>query len=816
MRLINTKTLQLEEFNEDNRPLYAILSHTWGDQEVTFQHMQDDRSHHSWKAGYRKIAQTCKVALNSGIGYAWVDTCCIDKTSSAELSEAINSMFRWYEDAEICYAYLPDVVGPSSGGLAVVESRWFTRGWTLQELIAPRNLVFYATNWKYINSRSNLSEAIARVTGIEERLLKDNRAKAGSILRTTSIARRMSWAARRQTARTEDLAYCLLGIFDINMPLVYGEGARAFTRLQEQIIQHTDDQSIFAWGLHDGIKPEAGPDTSTSVLAPSPAAFVASGDIVQVDTGEESAPFSLTNRGIRIDLRVGLIRGRRYGIIPCRRNKATGLLMIKLQNLQGNRFFRVADAPVTWRSYLAWKRTPKIPVYLMTVPPPEKHQIPSGSFLVELPRDQIAVHSVSKGYTWSPATDLITRNEPEPHRHSLFEAIRAFGPAKEVYSATDQKNFRRLRRMLRIDPRKVKGQIEDTSGGLQKDSHRWLLNHEGFHRFQNDPQTPLLWISGGPGTGKAMLLCGLIDELSAKPTALSYFFYRASNPRLNSGVAVLRGLLYVLACQRPSLISGYDLLGKQRDEDTSTWEPLAKLVSSTLEDPLLEGAVLVVDALNECSADRESLIEFTKKPSRVKWIISSRDLPDVRDDWNGLSQVTLRLEAHEDVISHFVDTYIQRKPGNLGREKNFDRKTRSILNSPHSSLCKRILAIATVVFCPVTLEELGNLDFELQDVNEELLEELILTCGPFLTLHKKTIDFVHLSAREFLLSAGYRLVMPLGVAHQQARVFFASMKCLINTLREDIYSLQNSGVRIHEVPRLDPGPLLAVGYSCTN
>ncbi|KAJ4171977.1 hypothetical protein NW754_007574, partial [Fusarium falciforme] len=293
MRLINTKTLQLEEFNEDNRPLYAILSHTWGDQEVTFQHMQDDRSHHSWKAGYRKIAQTCKVALNSGIGYAWVDTCCIDKTSSAELSEAINSMFRWYEDAEICYAYLPDV-----------------------ELIAPRNLVFYATNWKYINSRSNLSEAIARVTGIEERLLKDNRAKAGSILRTTSIARRMSWAARRQTARTEDLAYCLLGIFDINMPLVYGEGTRAFTRLQEQIIQHTDDQSIFAWGLHDGIKPEAGPDTSTSVLAPSPAAFVASGDIVQVDTGEESAPFSLTNRGIRIDLRVGLIRGRRYGIIP--------------------------------------------------------------------------------------------------------------------------------------------------------------------------------------------------------------------------------------------------------------------------------------------------------------------------------------------------------------------------------------------------------------------------------------------------------------------------------------------------------------------
>ncbi|KAH7254591.1 heterokaryon incompatibility protein-domain-containing protein [Fusarium solani] len=414
MRLINARTLKLEEFNETNRPPYAILSHSWGDKELTFQDMQGDTGQHYWKAGYCKIFGTCKVALNFGIEYAWVDTCCIDKTSSAELSEAINSMFRWYEDAEICYAYLSDIYDPPYAEVAVVQSRWFTRGWTLQELIAPRHLVFYATNWEYINSRSNLSKAISSATRIDERRLQDNRAKAGSILRSSSIAQRMSWASRRQTTRTEDLAYCLLGIFDINMPLLYGEGTKTFTRLQEQIIQHTDDQSIFAWGLRNGIKPESSPDTSTSVLAPSPAAFVASGDIVQVNTGEESTPFSLTNRGIRIDLRVEWIRGRRYGIIPCRRNKATDLLMIQLQELQGNRFFRVSDAPVTWRSYLAWKRTPKIPVYLMTAPPPEKHRIPSGSFLVELPRGKIAVHRVSEGYTWSPATGLITMNEPEP------------------------------------------------------------------------------------------------------------------------------------------------------------------------------------------------------------------------------------------------------------------------------------------------------------------------------------------------------------------------------------------------------------------
>lgn len=413
MRLINTRSLKLEEFNEVNRPSYAILSHTWGDEEITFQQMQDDTSQHARKAGYQKIVRTCKIALYYDLEYAWVDTCCIDKTSSAELSEAINSMFRWYEDAQICYAYLPDVYDPSDGEIAVVQSRWFTRGWTLQELIAPRHLVFYTFNWKYIGSRSNLGKAISNATGIDERLLQNGRAEAGPILRSSSIAQRMSWASGRQTTRTEDLAYCLLGIFDINMPLLYGEGTKAFTRLQEEIIRHTDDQSIFAWGLRKGLTQIFKFDKRTSILAPSPAAFSASGDIVQVDTGEESAPFSLTNRGIRIDLRVRRIGGQPYGIIPCGQNKATNLLMIKLEELHGNRFFRANCAPVAWTSHLVWKRTPIFPVYLMTVPPPEKYQIPPGSFLVKLLSRDIAVYSVSEGYTWSPTTGVITMDEPE-------------------------------------------------------------------------------------------------------------------------------------------------------------------------------------------------------------------------------------------------------------------------------------------------------------------------------------------------------------------------------------------------------------------
>ncbi|KAM6509682.1 hypothetical protein FALCPG4_017329 [Fusarium falciforme] len=413
MRLINTKTLRLEGFNEVNRPPYAILSHTWGGQEVTFQDMQDVSDQHLLKAGYQKILQTCKVALNSNIEYAWVDTCCIDKTSSAELSEAINSMFRWYEGAEICYAYLPDVNDISDGRSTVVKSRWFTRGWTLQELIAPRKLFFYASTWELIDSRSSLSETIADATGIDKRLFQDNRHDLGGILRSSSIAQRMNWASRRETTRTEDLAYCLLGIFDINMPLLYGEGNKAFTRLQEEIIKHTDDQSIFAWGLSPSNTHPPRSSTSTSVLAPSPMAFAESEDIASVDTCQESAPFSITNRGIRIDMRIRRGFPHTYGIISCRQKKSTELLTIVLEELSGYRFYRIQEAPIKWTSHLEWKRTPNITVYLMTAPPPEIYCIPGGSFLINPLPEGIYVKSITAGYTWSPATGLVTMDKPE-------------------------------------------------------------------------------------------------------------------------------------------------------------------------------------------------------------------------------------------------------------------------------------------------------------------------------------------------------------------------------------------------------------------
>ncbi|KAF5669200.1 het domain-containing protein [Fusarium circinatum] len=206
MRLINIKTLELQEFFNENTPPYAILSHAWGEQEVTFQDWQN-RQQVTQKHGYSKILKACKEALNHNLEWLWVDTNCIDKSSSAELSEAINSMFAYYQKSEICFAYLADVPTVSQDSellySQIQASRWFTRGWTLQELIAPKHLTFYAADWTEIgNKGGSLVEFIASITKIDMVYLSGR----GRIYRA-SIAHRMSWLAKRTTTRTEDMAY---------------------------------------------------------------------------------------------------------------------------------------------------------------------------------------------------------------------------------------------------------------------------------------------------------------------------------------------------------------------------------------------------------------------------------------------------------------------------------------------------------------------------------------------------------------------------------------------------------------------------------
>ncbi|KAK2027392.1 heterokaryon incompatibility protein [Colletotrichum zoysiae] len=314
MWLINTTTYQLCMFAGTNVPPYAILSHTWGPDEVTFQDIHN-LPLAATRAGFAKIQGCCLQALRHDIAWAWVDSCCIDKTSSADISEAINSMYSYYLHSRVCFVYLVDVPpltsSPPMAQLpSLASSRWFTRGWTLQELIAPRRSIFYAADWSRLGTKGLHSterpfiQALASITGIFESVLANTRHP-----RHYSLAERMSWAAARQTTRDEDLAYCLMGLFAVNMPVLYGEGlASAFRRLQHEIISTSPDETIFAWRADPAreiVDPYTGEGRrrvvhSSGLLADSPADFARSRDVHQraLHSASPFRLFSMTNMGL--------------------------------------------------------------------------------------------------------------------------------------------------------------------------------------------------------------------------------------------------------------------------------------------------------------------------------------------------------------------------------------------------------------------------------------------------------------------------------------------------------------------------------------
>ena len=226
-----------KNFDEKDIPCYAILSHTWGadDDEVTFKDLENGFG--KIKAGYDKILFCGEQARRDGLQYFWVDTCCIDRANHTELSEAINSMFRWYRDSVKCYVYLSDVPVRNEDNnqtkqtweSAFRKSRWFTRGWTLQELIAPRSVKFFSWEGECLGNKNTLERQIHEITEIPIEALR------GAPLSRFSAHERMGWAENRKTQKREDKAYCLLGIFNVFMPLIYGEGENAFVRLEAEI-----------------------------------------------------------------------------------------------------------------------------------------------------------------------------------------------------------------------------------------------------------------------------------------------------------------------------------------------------------------------------------------------------------------------------------------------------------------------------------------------------------------------------------------------------------------------------------------------------
>lgn len=283
MRFLNTRTLKFEQIPDSELHLeenqYAILSHRWGadNDEVSFEDVQTSTEFSS-KKGFNKIREFCKVAISENCRYGWVDTCCINKGDAVELSEAINSMYQWYKGSKICIAYLEDVPQKQ-----LTDSQWFDRGWTLQELISLKAVTFFDHDWNIIGTKLNLIADLSRKTSIPKKILSHTTQPS-----SCSVAQRMSWAASRKTKRVEDRAYSLMGLFDINMPMIYGEREKAFLRLQQQIIQRSKDESIFAWDMES---PDAA-RTYSGLFAPSPSAFANCSNIIQI---QGSRGFSETN-----------------------------------------------------------------------------------------------------------------------------------------------------------------------------------------------------------------------------------------------------------------------------------------------------------------------------------------------------------------------------------------------------------------------------------------------------------------------------------------------------------------------------------------
>ena len=313
------------DFCDDETTAYAILSHRWNDPtEVDYDEMvdlakmgQQERDEIRGRLGYEKIWGACRQAKRDGYQWLWADTCCIDKRSSAELSEAINSMYRWYRNAQVCYAYLHDVADPSfptePNTRRYCDSNgwpeWFSRGWTLQEMIAPRDVQFFGKDWQHIGDKKTLTRTLKQITGVPDHILK------GGLSGTRPcVAQIISWAANRITTRLEDRAYSLMGLLDVNMPMLYGEGKKAFHRLQLEIIRTSNDRSIFAWGC------KGGNVQTGSILADDPSFFGTCSSMVLMDHTQyieslnrripaEELPlidedylgtFPITNRGIQI------------------------------------------------------------------------------------------------------------------------------------------------------------------------------------------------------------------------------------------------------------------------------------------------------------------------------------------------------------------------------------------------------------------------------------------------------------------------------------------------------------------------------------
>ncbi|KAL7797848.1 quinon protein alcohol dehydrogenase-like superfamily [Trichoderma afarasin] len=436
------------------------------------------------------------------------------------------------------------------------------------------------------------------------------------------------------------------------------------------------------------------------------------------------------------------------------------------------------------------------------------------------------------------------------------------------------------------DPRDDKARIEQSKGYLLRSSYQWVLENAAYQQWLHTEDTQVLWIKGDPGKGKTMLLCGIIDELTAlgystdqQPGVLvSYFFCEAADARSNDATSVLRGLIYLLADKQPSLIERirkkHDHAGKALFEDSNAWFAVSGILTEILQDLQSKDTYLIIDALDECApGDLPKLLNFIQasSSSRVKWIISSRNQPEIaRRIKSNQHLVTLSLEQNAEHVSRSVDEYIklrvanlpsitdnedlQTEVGNIMRRKAhgtflwvslvigeldaasswevqhivkelpeslkdaYRRMIRQIQKHKQriAEQCWLLLSTAAVAYRPLRLDELALLAGLRDNISGKprFIVEVVNLCGSFLTIQNGIVYIIHQSAKEFLLEDESRDIFPLGISHIHYVIFWKSLEAMSHVLRRDIYSLCNSAFPIEKVQEHSQSPLDGVYYSC--
>jgi hypothetical protein len=460
-----------------------------------------------------------------------------------------------------------------------------------------------------------------------------------------------------------------------------------------------------------------------------------------------------------------------------------------------------------------------------------------------------------------------------------------------VYGEGGEEAFRRLHDKIRkreaclrdlraTDPRNDKRRIEETKGGLLADSYRWVLDNTAFQQWQQEPHRRLLWVKGDPGKGKTMLLCGIINELQNAAThvvTVSYFFCQATDARINTATAVLRGLLHMLVNQQPSLVSHirkkHDLAGESLFNDANAWLALTEIWAAVLQDPDLRTTYLIIDALDECVTNLPNLLEFVAKQSsassRVKWIVSSRNWPDIEAQLEQAEdEVRLSLELNAKSVAAAVAVFIRQKVDQLAQEKQYKADVRNavlqhlesnaddtflwvalvcqdlkktpkwnvlkkltsfppgldclykrmmnqISESDGAEICRHILASTAILYRPVTISELAAVVEQLENLDDVgSVREIVGFCGSFLTLREDTVYFVHQSAKEFLLTKASDEIFPDGTGTAHRVIFSKSLAVLSSTLYRDMYSLEAPGYSIEDVRAPETDPLAVSRYPC--